>query len=59
LHQKILKSYSLYISSKNRKGRRFKCLNCGFEEDADVVAGMNLSFLAIPPPIEMGGPLAR
>ncbi|WP_169336373.1 zinc ribbon domain-containing protein [Archaeoglobus sulfaticallidus] len=48
-----------YVSSKNRKGRRFKCLKCGFEEDVDVVAGMNLSFFAIPPPIKMGGTLAR
>ena len=32
-----------HISSKNRRGRRFKCIKCGFEEDADIVAGMNLS----------------
>ena len=48
-----------YISSKNRKGRRFKCLKCGFEEDADVVAGMNLSFLAIPSQAKACGTPAR
>lgn len=31
-----------HISPKNRKGRRFRCVKCGFEEDADVVAAMNL-----------------
>jgi len=40
-----------YINSKNRKRRKFKCVKCGFEGDADIVAAMNLSFLAIPPNI--------
>lgn len=43
----------------NRNKSRFKCLNCNYEDDADVVAGLNISRRAIPPPIEISGSLAR
>jgi len=33
-----------HVSPKNREGRRFRCIRCGFEEDADIVAAMNLCF---------------
>jgi len=48
-----------YINSKNRRGKKFKCIECGFEEDADVVAGMNLSFSAMRPQSEACGTLAE
>ena len=35
------------IDSKNRKKDKFCCTNCGFEENADTVASMNLEFLGL------------
>ncbi|MHC1635883.1 MAG: RNA-guided endonuclease InsQ/TnpB family protein [Candidatus Methanospirareceae archaeon] len=48
-----------YIDSRNRKGERFKCLKCAYEGDADIIAGMNLSFSAIPPQAKACGTLAE
>lgn len=36
-----------YKDKKNRNGTRFKCLNCGYQADADVHAAMNLGRAAI------------
>lgn len=33
------------IDRKNRKADKFKCTNCGFEEQADIVSAMNLKAL--------------
>ena len=30
-------------TEQNRKGKKFKCLNCGFEEDADRNASININ----------------
>ena len=35
-------SSCLYNDKQNRKGKKFKCLNCGFEEDADRNASLNI-----------------
>ncbi|MGB0454993.1 MAG: zinc ribbon domain-containing protein, partial [Bacteriovoracaceae bacterium] len=35
-------SNCLYNDKENRKGKVFKCLNCGFEEDADKNASLNI-----------------
>lgn len=31
-----------YLSSLNRKGEKFKCLKCSFQQDADYVGALNL-----------------
>ena len=31
-----------YLNSDNRNGKKFKCLSCGFESDADNVGALNL-----------------
>jgi IS605 OrfB family transposase len=35
------------IDSKNRKGERFRCVNCGHEDDADHNAAKNLEYLGL------------
>lgn len=35
------------IDSKNRKGDKFCCTSCGFEENADTVGAMNLEYLGL------------
>jgi IS605 OrfB family transposase len=35
------------IDSKNRKGERFSCLDCGYEDDADRNAAKNLEHLGL------------
>jgi len=31
-----------YVGRRNRVGEKFKCLNCGFSEDADYVGALNI-----------------
>lgn len=35
------------IDRKNRRADRFKCINCGFEEHADIVGAVNLKALGL------------
>jgi IS605 OrfB family transposase len=35
------------IDSRNRKGERFRCMNCGHEDDADHNAAKNLEYLGL------------
>jgi len=35
------------IDSKNRKGERFRCVDCGHEDDADHNAAKNLEYLGL------------
>lgn len=35
------------IERRNRNGSRFKCIYCGFKEDADIVGAMNLEALGL------------
>ena len=35
------------IDSGNRKGERFRCVSCGYEDDADHNAAMNLEYLGL------------
>lgn len=35
------------IGRRNRNADRFKCTNCGFEENADIVGAMNLKVLGL------------
>jgi IS605 OrfB family transposase len=35
------------IDSKNRKGERFRCLSCGYEDDADHNVAKNLEYLGL------------
>lgn len=36
-----------YKDKRNRNGTRFKCLNCGYQADADIHAAMNIGRAAI------------
>ncbi|MCI0489291.1 MAG: transposase [Blastocatellia bacterium] len=35
------------IDKRNRRGERFKCLYCGYEDDADLNASKNLEYLGL------------
>jgi predicted RNA-binding Zn-ribbon protein involved in translation (DUF1610 family) len=35
-----------YRDERNRSGARFKCLGCGYQADADIVAAMNIALKA-------------
>jgi len=39
--------YCGYKDKKNRNGERFKCLNCGYQADADIAAAMNIAKRAL------------
>lgn len=40
-----------YISDKNRTGRRFKCGNCGYDDNADLVGALNAALSLRPNPM--------
>jgi len=42
--------YCGYKDEKNRNGKRFKCLKCGYQADADVVGAMNIAKRALTAP---------
>ena len=48
-----------FVNGKNRNGDRFKCLNCGHEQDADRVAAMNLKARRTDPDITLWTPKER
>jgi hypothetical protein len=48
-----------FVNGKNRNGDRFKCLNCGLEQDADRVAAMNLKARRTGPDITLWTPKER
>jgi len=35
--------YCGFVSKNNRNGERFKCQNCGYQADADIVGAMNIA----------------
>jgi|GEM_PF-2486833 len=35
--------YCEYTNDKNRVGKRFQCLKCGYQADADIVGAMNIA----------------
>jgi putative transposase len=45
-----------FVDGKNRNGDRFKCLNCGHEQDADQVAAINLKARLTDPDITLWTP---
>jgi putative transposase len=51
--------YCGFVNGKNRNGDRFKCLNCGHEQDADRVAAMNLKTRRTDPDITLWTPKGR
>ena len=48
-----------YVHRDNRHGDRFHCLRCGWDGDADVVAGMNLLARVGDPEIRLWTPVDR
>lgn len=48
-----------FVNGKNRNGDRFKCLNCGHEQDADQVAAINLKARLTDPEITLWTPKER
>jgi putative transposase len=48
-----------FVNGKNRNGDRFKCINCGYEQDADRVAAMNLKARRTDPDITLWTPKER
>jgi transposase len=48
-----------FVHGKNRNGDRFKCLNCGHEQDADQVAAINLKARLTDPEITLWTPKER
>lgn len=48
-----------FVNGKNRNGDRFKCLNCGHEQDADQVAAINLKARVTDPDITLWTPKER
>ena len=51
--------YCRYVDKRNRVGEKFKCLRCGFLEDADYVGALNIlkKFFSNPFPEEFTVPL--
>jgi putative transposase len=48
-----------FVNGKNRQGDRFKCLNCGHEQDVDRVAARNLKARRTDPDITLWTPKER
>jgi transposase len=48
-----------FVNGKNRNGDRFKCLNCGYEQDADQVAAINQKARLTDPDITLWTPKER